>query len=177
MTVDDQPAPPAPAETKKQRLRTMTTAERVAAEFNPEALAERMYGAGAEAPVQETRRVVLCLMKCAEIEMVIEELEDIYADDDTFIVEDCGTFYHLQNEEGFEIDLDIMEPLIGHRYDVFDFMVNVTTTIGRAYNDGNKFVMSTKLMGLEEDLPKFRPDAHDEDEDPDLNHIRGAGER
>lgn len=171
MTLEDQSAPAA-TETKRRRLRTMSTAERVAHDFNPQALAEKMYGSQADAPVHETRRVVLCLMKSTEIEVVIEELEYIYADDETFVVEDCGTFYRLENEEGFEIDLDIMEHLIGHRYDVFDFMVNVTTTIGRAYNDGNKFVMTTKLMGLEEALPGFQPA---DDDNPDLNHIRGAG--
>ncbi|QNJ96531.1 MmoB/DmpM family protein (plasmid) [Mycolicibacterium fluoranthenivorans] len=171
MTLDN-PTVTDPAGEEKHGLQTITTAQRVAKEFNPQALQDRMYGEGAEAPVVESRRVVLCLMKSTEIELVMEELMEEYADDDSFIIEDAGTFYRLENDEGFEIDLDIMEPLIGHRYDVFDFMVNVTTTIGRAYNDGNKFVMTTKLMGLEEDLPRFQRDNDDSD---DLNHIRGAG--
>lgn len=171
MTLDNPPVT-ASAAGKKPGLQTITSAQRIARDFNPQTLQDRMYGAGAEAPVVENRRVVLCLMKSTEIELVVDELMDEYADDDSFIVEDAGTFYRLENDEGFEIDLDIMEPLIGHRYDVFDFMVNVTTTIGRAYNDGNKFVMTTKLMGLEEELPKFQ---RGEDESDDLNHIRGAG--
>jgi methane monooxygenase regulatory protein B len=174
MTLENPPAP-APTGEQKRGLQTITTAQRVAKEFNPQALQERMYGEGAEAPVVESRRVVLCLMKSTEIELVIDELKEEYADDDSFIIEDAGTFYRLENDEGFEIDLDIMEPLIGHRYDVFDFMVNVTTTIGRAYNDGNKFVMTTKLMGLEEELPRFQREEQDEAQAPDLNHMRGAG--
>jgi methane monooxygenase regulatory protein B len=171
MTLDN-PTTTTPAGEKKHGLRTITTAERVEKEFDPQGLQERMYGAGAEAPVVENRRVVLCLMKSAEIEHVLDELKEEYADDDSFVVEDAGTFYRLENDEGFEIDLDIIEPLIGHRYDVWDFMVNVTTTIGRAYNDGNKFVMTTKLMGLEEELPKFQGS---DDDSVDLNRIRGAG--
>jgi methane monooxygenase regulatory protein B len=170
MTLDNPPV--TPAAEKKRGLQTITTAQRVAKEFNPQALQDRLYGGGADAPVVESRRVVLCLMKCTEIEIVVDELMEEYADDDSFIVEDAGTFYRLENDEGFEIDLDIIEPLIGHRYDVFDFMVNVTTTVGRAYNDGNKFVMTTKLMGLEEDLPRFQ---RDDDETADLSHVRGAG--
>ncbi|AEV73591.1 MmoB/DmpM family protein [Mycolicibacterium rhodesiae NBB3] len=170
MTLDNPPATEAVG--PGRGLQTITTAQRVAKEYDPQALQDRMYGAGAAAAVVESRRVVLCLMKSTEIELVVEELMEEYADDDSFLIEDAGTFYRLENDEGFEIDLDIMEPLIGHRYDVFDFMVNVTTTIGRAYNDGNKFVMTTKLMGLEEDLPTFE---RDDDESDDLNHIRGAG--
>ncbi|UQX13015.1 MmoB/DmpM family protein [Candidatus Mycobacterium methanotrophicum] len=91
-----------------------------------------------------------------------------YADDDSFVVEDAGTFYRLENEEGFEIDLDVMEPLIGHRYDVWDFIVNVSTAMGstamgRSYNDGNKFIITTKLMGWEEDLPRYNRDDDETD--------------
>jgi len=172
MTLDNPPVRASAAD-NKPGLHTITTAERVARDFDPQALQDRMYGEGAAAPVVESRRVVLCLMKSTEVEIVVEELMEEYADDDSFIVEDAGTFYRLENDEGFEIDLDIIEPLIGHRYDVFDFMVNVTTTIGRAYNDGNKFVMTTKMMGLEEDLPRFQRGGDDEFDD--LNHMRGAG--
>ncbi|AFM20508.1 MmoB/DmpM family protein (plasmid) [Mycolicibacterium chubuense NBB4] len=172
MTLDD-PQVTASTGDKKSGLQTITTAQRVARDFNPQALQDRMYGAGAAAPVAESRRVVLCLMKSTEVEIVVDELMEEYAEDDSFIVEDAGTFYRLENDEGFEIDLDVIEPLIGHRYDVFDFMVNVTTTIGRAYNDGNKFVMTTKMMGLEEELPRFQRGGDDESDD--LNHMRGAG--
>lgn len=138
-------------------LRVVTSVDRIKSEFNPQGLQERLYGTGNAAPVRENQNVVLCLMKSEEIEIVIAELQEMYADDSTFVIEDNATFYRLENEGGFEIDLDEIEPLIGHRYDVFDFMVNVTTTIGRAYNDGNKFIMTSKLMGLEEPLPSFRP--------------------
>lgn len=130
------------------------------AQYDPAKNRERMFS---DAPVQETRRVVLCLMKSEEIEVVVETLEENYADDPTFRIEDSATFYRIDCENGFEVDLDEIEPLIGRRYDVFDFMVKVTTTIGRAYNDGNNFVMTTELMGLEKDLPLYQ--RRDEDED------------
>lgn len=114
-----------------------------------------MIGDQVDRKVQETRRVVLCLMRSEEIDIVIEHLQEKYADDPTFQVENAGTFWRIDCENGFEIDCDEIEPWIGHRYNVFDFMVNVTTTIGRAYNDGNKFVMTTELMGLEKELPSY----------------------
>ncbi|WP_219066383.1 MmoB/DmpM family protein [Candidatus Mycobacterium methanotrophicum] len=165
----DNPPPATAAGDHKHRLQIITTAQRVANdEFDPQALQDRMYGEGAEAPVVESRRVVLCLMKSAEIEVVVAELMNEYADDDSFVVEDAGTFYRLENEEGFEIDLDVMEPLIGHRYDVWDFIVNVSTAMGstamgRSYNDGNKFIITTKLMGWEEDLPRYNRDDDETD--------------
>ena len=53
-----------------------------------------------------------------------------------------------------EVDCDEVEPLIGHPYNVFDFLVSVSTTIGRAMTVGNKFILTTSLLGLEEDVPR-----------------------
>jgi methane monooxygenase regulatory protein B len=165
MTLDIS-VPAEPATPKRARVRASTTAERIAG-LDPVKMKERMFS---DEPVHETRRVVLCLMKCEEIEVVIEHLEEVYADNETFIVEDAGTFYRIDCDDHFEIDLDEIEPIIGRRYGVFDFMVNVTTTIGRAYNDGNKFVMTTELMGLDKPLPKFKRRTDDDDlDDTDLD--------
>lgn len=162
MTLDTS-ASPGRETAKRVRVRTVTTADRLAG-LDPARMRERMFS---DAPVRETRRVVLCLMKSEEIEVVVDHLEQVYADDETFTVEDSGTFYRIDCDNGFEVDLDEIEPLIGRRYGVFDFMVNVTTTIGRAYNHGNTFVMTTELMGLEKALPRFhraRPGVDDPDE-------------
>lgn len=104
--------------------------------------------------VKETRRVVVALMRSEEIEAVVDWLEERYADDPGFRVEDHGTYFRIDAEEEFEIDCDEIEPIIGHSYNVYDLLVNVSTTIGRAMTIGNKFVMTTKLMGLEEAVPR-----------------------
>lgn len=132
------------------RKRAATTNERIAA-FDPQALAVAMQS---DAAVVETTRVVLCLMKSEEIERVVEYLEEEYADEPSFTIEDAGTFYRLDCDTDIVIDCEEIEPLVGHRYNVFDFMVNVTTTIGRAYNDGQTFIITTDLMGLDKALPR-----------------------
>lgn len=153
---------------------TYTSAERAAKQKDPKGLQERMTGSGVDKPVVASNRVVLALMKSAEIEIVVQELLEEYADVDTFIVEDVGPYYRLENEGSIEIDTEVMEPLIGHHYDVFDFMVNVSTTVGRAYNDGNTFIITTELMGLDKPLPKFSPKA-DEYGPTNLSHVKGPG--
>jgi methane monooxygenase regulatory protein B len=106
------------------------------------------------AGVKETRRVVAAFMKCEEVEIVVEWLRERYADNPTFSIEDHGTFYRVDCEEGFEVDLDEIEPLIGRPYNVYDFLVSLSTTIGRAMTVGNRFVLTTALMGLEEEVPR-----------------------
>ena len=36
---------------------------------------------------------------------------------------------------------------------MFDFLVSVSTAIGRTMTVGNKFVLTTSLLGLEEEVP------------------------
>lgn len=103
--------------------------------------------------IKESRRVVVALMKTEEVEVVIDFLKEKYEERPDFRVEDHGTFYRLDAEEGFEVDLDEVEPYIGRSYNVYDFLVSVSTTIGRAYTVGNKFVITTDLIGIERPMP------------------------
>lgn len=105
-------------------------------------------------PIKESRRVVVALMKCEEVEVVVEWLEEIYGGVAGFSITDHGTFYRVDALEGFEIDCDEIEPMIGRSYNVYDLLVNVSTTIGRAMTIGNKFVMTTNLVGLETPVPR-----------------------
>ena len=116
-----------------------------------EALKQKMWS---DEGVKETRRVVVVLARCEEIEVVVEWLAEQYEDDPNFKIEDRGPYYRIDCEEGLEVDLDEIEPLIGHPYNVFDFLVNVSTTIGRSMTVGNKFVLTTSLLGLEEEVPR-----------------------
>ena len=118
--------------------------------LSPEALRQKMWS---EEGVKETRRVVVVLARCDEIETVVDWLGERYGDEPGFVIEDRGPYYRIDCEEGLEIDLDDIEPLIGHPYNVFDFLVNVSTAIGRTMTVGNKFVLTTSLLGLEEEVP------------------------
>ena len=103
--------------------------------------------------VKESRRVVVVLMRCEEIEVVVDWLEEQYGHDPEFRIEDRGPSYRIDCLEGLEVDLDEIEPLIGHSYNVFDFLVSVSTAVGRTMTVGNKFVATTSLLGLEEEVP------------------------
>jgi hypothetical protein len=104
--------------------------------------------------VVETRRVVLTLTKADEIEATVEWLADRYADEPSFSIEDSGTFYRIDCEEGFEIDADEIAELLGRPFSVYDLLVNVSTTIGRAYVNGNVFAITTDLIGFEREVPR-----------------------
>jgi len=119
--------------------------------LSPEDLRQKMWN---DEGVKETRRVVVVLARCEEIEVVVEWLGERYGDEPTFRIEDRGPYYRIDCEEGLEIDLDEIEPLIGHPYNVFDFLVSVSTSIGRTMTVANKFVLTTSLLGLEEEVPR-----------------------
>lgn len=115
------------------------------------ALQEKMLS---DAAIHETRGVVLALMKTDEIEVAVEWLRDAYADNPTLKIEDHGVYYRIDCEEGFTFDLDEIQDLIGRNYSVYDFLVNVSTTIGRAYVRGNTFTITTDLIGWEKEVPR-----------------------
>jgi methane monooxygenase regulatory protein B len=104
--------------------------------------------------VVETRRVVLALTKADEIEATVEWLAERYAEEPSFRIEDCGTFYRIDCLEGFEIDADEISELLGRPFSVYDLLVNVSTTIGRAYVNGNVFAITTDLLGWEREVPR-----------------------
>jgi MmoB/DmpM family len=107
-------------------------------------LQEKMFS---ESEIRETRSVVLALMKADEIEIAVEWLREAYAGNPTLKVEDHGVYYRIDCEEGFSFDLDEIQELIGRPYSVYNFLVNVSTTIGRAYVEGNTFTITTELIG------------------------------
>jgi MmoB/DmpM family len=104
--------------------------------------------------VVESRRVVLTLTKADEIEATIEWLAEQYANDPSFQIEDSGTYYRIDCLEGFEIDADEIAELLGRPFSVYDLVVNVSTTIGRAYVNGNVFAITTDLIGWEREVPR-----------------------
>ncbi len=106
------------------------------------------------AVMHETRSVVLALMKADEIEIAVEWLRQTYADEPTLTIADHGVYYRIDCLEGFTFDLDEIQELLGRPYSVYDFLVNVSTTIGRAYVNGNSFTITTELIGWEKEVPR-----------------------
>jgi methane monooxygenase regulatory protein B len=104
--------------------------------------------------VVETRRVVVTLTKADEIEVTVEWLAERYGEDPSFSIEDSGTYYRIDCLEGFEIDADEIAELLGRPFSVYDLLVNVSTTIGRAYVNGNVFAITTDLVGWEREVPR-----------------------
>jgi hypothetical protein len=104
--------------------------------------------------VVENRRVVLTLTKADEIEATVEWLAEQYTGRPGFGIEDCGTYYRIDCLEGFEIDADEIAELLGHPFSVYDLLINVSTTVGRAYVHGNVFAITTDLIGWEREVPR-----------------------
>lgn len=107
-----------------------------------------------ESGVVESRRVVLTLTKADEIEATVEWLAEQYADEPSFRIQDSGTYYRIDCLEGFEIDADEIAELLGRPFSVYDLLVNVSTTIGRAYVNGEIFAITTDLIGWEREVPR-----------------------
>jgi methane monooxygenase regulatory protein B len=104
--------------------------------------------------VVESRRVVLTLTKADEIEATVEWLAERYADEPSFTIQDSGTYYRIDCLEGFEIDAEEIAELLGRPFSVYDLLVNVSTTIGRAYVNGEIFAITTDLIGWEREVPR-----------------------
>jgi methane monooxygenase regulatory protein B len=107
-----------------------------------------------ERTVVESRRVVLALTKSDEVEVTVDWLTERHADEPSLQITDCGTFYRIDCLEGFEIDADEIGELLGRPFSVYDLLVNVSTTIGRAYVNGNVFAITTDLIGWEREVPR-----------------------
>ena len=96
--------------------------------------------------IRSTNSVAMALMKSEEIEFIVEEF---LADKEGVYVEDRAAFYYVDADTEVVLDFDEIEEALGRPYNVYDFLVNLSTTVGRAITVGNKFVLTTRLVGLE----------------------------
>jgi methane monooxygenase regulatory protein B len=104
--------------------------------------------------VKESRNVVLVLMKNEEMDIVVEEiiLKEELEKNPSIVVEDHAAFWHIKAEGGFTINSEDVAELLGRPYNIYDFLVNVSSTVGRAYTTDETFTITTDLMGLDKDL-------------------------
>jgi len=101
--------------------------------------------------VHESNEVVLVLKKSDEINSVVQEilLGDRKADNPTLIVEDRAGYWWLKATGKIEIDCREVSELLGKHYSVYDLLVDVSSTIGRAYTLDETFTITSELMGLD----------------------------
>ncbi|PKO83144.1 MAG: methane monooxygenase [Betaproteobacteria bacterium HGW-Betaproteobacteria-11] len=94
--------------------------------------------------------VVLALMKTEEIEAVIDEMiRPQMEDNPTIALEDRGGYWWIKANGKIVIDCDEATEILGKKYTVYDLLVNVSTTVGRAMTLGNQFIITNELLGLE----------------------------
>ncbi|MDF9393308.1 MULTISPECIES: methane monooxygenase regulator MmoB [Methylococcus] len=108
--------------------------------------------------VHESDTVVLVLKKSDEINTFIEEilLTDYKKNvNPTVNVEDRAGYWWIKANGKIEVDCDELTELLGRPYNVYDFLVDVSSTIGRAYTLGNKFTITSELMGLDRKLEDY----------------------
>ena len=103
---------------------------------------------------KESHDVVLVLMKTDEIDVIVDEI--IMGDqkrlNPTITLNDRVSFWWIKARDQIEVDLDLATELLGRDYNVYDFLVNVSSTVGRAYTLGNRFVITADLVGLEREI-------------------------
>ena len=104
--------------------------------------------------VHESNTVVLVLMKSDEIDAIVEDLilGEETKRNPTLVVEDRGGFWWIKADGKIQVDTEKAADLLGKTYSIYDFLVNVSSTIGRAYTLGNTFTITSELMGLDRKL-------------------------
>ena len=108
--------------------------------------------------VHESDTIVLVLKKSDEINTFIDEilLTDYQKINPTVNVEDRAGYWWIKANGKIEVDCDELSELLGRKYNVYDFLVDVSSTIGRAYTLGNKFTITSELMGLDRKLEDYQ---------------------
>ena len=104
--------------------------------------------------VHESNTVVLVLMKSDEIDAIVEEmiLGPGKQANPSITVEDRTGFWWIKADGRIDVDTEAASELLGKTYSVYDFLVNVSSTIGRAYTYGSTFTITSELMGLDRKL-------------------------
>jgi methane monooxygenase regulatory protein B len=104
--------------------------------------------------VHESNTVVLVLMKSDEIDAIVEDiiLGEEAKRNPTLVVEDRGGFWWIKADGEVRVDTKKAADLLGKTFTVYDFLVNVSSTIGRAYTLGDTFIITSELMGLDKKL-------------------------
>jgi len=104
--------------------------------------------------VHESNTVVLVLKKSDEMDYIVDEmlLKIFKKKNPTLVVQDRGGYWWCKADNSIEIDCDYATEILGKSYTVYDLLVDVTSTVGRAYTLGSTFTITSELMGLDRKL-------------------------
>jgi methane monooxygenase regulatory protein B len=99
--------------------------------------------------VHESNTVVLVLMKSDEIDFIVEEmiLGEGKKNNPSITVEDRTGFWWIKADGQIEVNAAEAAELLGKKYSIYDFLVNVSSTIRRAYTLSDTAMR--RLMGLD----------------------------
>jgi len=104
--------------------------------------------------VHESNEVVLVLKKSDEMNIIVDEilLGDRKDDNPSLVVEDRAGYWWLKATGKIEVDCEEAAEILGKEFSVYDFLVDVSSTIGRAFTLGETFTITSELMGLDRKL-------------------------
>ena len=104
--------------------------------------------------VKESRDIVLVLMKSEEMDLVVEEIILGREKDKnpTIEVTDHSAFWQIKCTGTLTIDAEEVSELLGRPYNIYDFLVNVSSTVGRAFTKDEIFTITTDLIGLDSEI-------------------------
>ncbi|NMM29076.1 MAG: methane monooxygenase [Glaciimonas sp.] len=104
--------------------------------------------------VHESNAVVLVLKKSDEMDFIVEEmlLKEFKKKNPTLVIEDRAGYWWCKADGKIEVDCDQATELLGKPYSVYDLLVDVSSTVGRAYTLGSTFTITSELMGLDRKL-------------------------
>ncbi|MBE0471345.1 MAG: MmoB/DmpM family protein [Methyloprofundus sp.] len=108
--------------------------------------------------VHESNDVVLVLKKSDEINIIVDELllGENKAENSTLVVEDRAGYWWLKATGKIQVDCAEAAEILGKDYNVYDFLVDVSSTIGRAFTLGETFTITSELMGLDTKLENLK---------------------
>ena len=67
-------------------------------------------------------------------------------------MQDRAGYWWCKADGKIEVDCDEASELLGKDYSVYDLLVDVSSTVGRAYTFGTIFTITSELMGLDRKL-------------------------
>ena len=99
----------------------------------------------------ESNAVVLVLKKSDEMDFIVEEilLKEFKKANPSLVVQDRAGYWWCKADGKIVVDCDEASELLGKPYSVYDLLVDVSSTVGRAYTLGSTFTITSELMGLD----------------------------
>lgn len=93
-------------------------------------------------------RVVLVLMKSPEADATLDVLREDHPD---IVIEDRQTYWHLEHEKEIRIDLERVGDELGESIELNEWLVIMSTFVGRVETEPGSFRVTTEMLQLTDD--------------------------